>query len=257
MAHQEVKRKLRAGERVVACTITVASPEIAAQAARMGFDFLWIEMEHSPITLETLRNMVLATRGLPAVPFARVPVNELWTAKRVLDAGVWGVIFPFTSTPELAAQAVASCHYPPHGRRGSGAGLARFTWPEPEQYQDDADENVAVIAIIEDARAVECVDAIAATPGIDSLFIGTSDLSFSLGLRGKQNDPKLDGAIAKVVDAAKKHGKAVGRPAGSAEQIAKFQEQGFTLFQGPSEIGFLAAGVKGFLGSGGGERPLY
>ena len=74
-----------------------------AHAARMGFDFLWIEMEHSPITLETLRNIVLATRGLPALPFARVPVNEIWTAKRVLDAGVFGVIFPFTSTPELAA----------------------------------------------------------------------------------------------------------------------------------------------------------
>ena len=69
-------------------------------------------MEHSPITLETLRNIVLATRGLPALTFARVPVNEIWTAKRVLDAGVSGVMFPFTSTPELAAQAAAACRYP-------------------------------------------------------------------------------------------------------------------------------------------------
>ena len=113
-------------------TITTNSVEHAAQVAALGFDFLWMEMEHSPVSLETLRQVVLATRGLPAVPFARVPVNELWTAKRVLDAGALGVMFPFTSTPELAAQAVAACRYPPAGRRGSGAGLASFRWTAPQ-----------------------------------------------------------------------------------------------------------------------------
>ena len=93
-----VKKRLRQGEPVIAVTITTANVDVAAHAASMGFDFLWIETEHSPITLETLRNMVLATRGMKALPFARVPVNELWMAKRVLDAGVCGVIFPFTST---------------------------------------------------------------------------------------------------------------------------------------------------------------
>src|SRR5262249_51081447 len=162
------------------------------------------------ITLETLRNMVLATRGLPAVPFARVPVNEIWTAKRVLDAGVYGVMFPFTSTPELAQQAAAACRYPPVGRRGSGAGLAMFAWPETESYHDCADANMLTIAIIEEARAVDRIDEIAATPGIDVLFIGTSDLSFSLGLRGKQDAPAHREAIAKIVAAGKKHGKFLG-----------------------------------------------
>jgi 2-keto-3-deoxy-L-rhamnonate aldolase RhmA len=129
-----VRKTLRDGKPVVGITLTVPSPEIAAQAAAMGFDFLWVEMEHSPITLETFRNMVLATRGLDAVPFARVPVNELWTAKRVLDAGALGAIFPFTSTPELARRAGAACKYPPQGRRGSGAALATFRWPAPEGY---------------------------------------------------------------------------------------------------------------------------
>jgi 2-keto-3-deoxy-L-rhamnonate aldolase RhmA len=232
---------------VVACTITTNSVDIAAHAACLGFDFLWIEMEHSPITLETLRHMVLATRGLPALPFARVPVNEFWTAKRVLDAGVFGVMFPFTSTPELARQAVAACRYPPHGRRGSGATLARFRWPDPERYSDSADENITVIAIIEEAAAVECIDEIAATPGLDALFIGTSDLSFSLGLRGAQQDPRLDEPIAAIVAAAKRHGKFLGRPASSPEQIAKFREQGFQLFQAPTEIGFMSAAANRYL----------
>ena len=101
-----VKEKLRRGEPVIGLVISINNAEIAAAGAALGFDFLWIEMEHAPISLETLRNMVLVTRGLPAVPFARPPVNELWTAKRLLDAGVLGVIFPFTRTAELAA---ASC----------------------------------------------------------------------------------------------------------------------------------------------------
>lgn len=245
-----VKKKLRAGQPVLAVTITVNSIDVAAHAARMGFDFLWIEMEHSPITLETLRHMVLATRGLPAVPFARVPVNEIWTAKRVLDAGVFGVMFPFTSTPELARQAADACRYPPAGRRGSGAGLAMFGWPEVASYHDCADENVMVIAIIEEARAVENIDAIAATPGIDVLFVGTSDLSFSLGLRGKQDDPKHREAVAKVVAAGKKHGKFLGRPAASVEKIAEYREQGFQLFQTSTDIGLMTQGAKALFQSG-------
>jgi 2-keto-3-deoxy-L-rhamnonate aldolase RhmA len=243
-----VKQRLRVGEPVIAVTITAANVDMAAQAASMGFDFLWVEMEHSPVTLETLRNIVLATRSLKALPFARVPVNDFWTAKRVLDVGVCGVIFPFTSTPELAAQAAAACRYPPAGRRGSGPVLARFTWPNgSDGYADSADENVVVIVIIEEARAVENVEAIAATPGIDVMFIGTSDLSFSLGLRGNQDHPQLQEAVAKVVAAGKKHGKVVGRPAATPEQVQKYMTQGFGLFQAPTDLGFMAAGVRQYL----------
>src|SRR5579871_305869 len=239
-----VKQRLRAGEPVIAVTITAANVDMAAQAAALGFDFLWLEMEHSPITLETVRNIVLATRGLKALPFARVPVNKLWTAKRVLDAGVCGVIFPFSSTPELAAQAAAACRYPTAGRRGSGAVLAKFTWPGgPDNYTDSADENVVVITIIEEARAVENVDEIAAVPGIDVLFIGTSDLSFSLGLRGRQNEALLDEYIAKVVAAGRKHGKFLGRPAGSPQQVSEFRAQGFQFFQSQTELGLMRLGA--------------
>ena len=208
-----VKAKLAKGESVFGVVISVNNVEVAAYAAGLGFDFLWLEMEHSPLSLETVRNIVLATRGLPAVPFARPPVNELWTAKRVLDAGVLGVIFPFTRTPQLAQQAVAACRYPPRGLRGSGATLAQFRWPAPKGYYDFADENVLVVTVVEDTSALSQIDAIAATPGIDVLFIGTSDLSFSLGLRGRQDQRRLDEAVAKIAAAAKKHGKALGRPA--------------------------------------------
>jgi len=238
-----VRARLRAGQPAFGVTITTASVEAAAYAATLGFHFLWIEMEHSPITLETLRLMVLATRGLPAAVFARVPVVELWTAKRVLDQGVSGVIFPFASTAEKAACAAAACRYPPAGKRGSGASAAVRTWPEGSYY-DSADREVVTICVIEEASAVDQIDAIAATPGVDVLFIGTSDLSFSLGLRGRQNEPAHEAAIGRIVDAARRHGKFLGRPAGTPEQVRHYMDQGFLLFQLPTEIGLMELGAR-------------
>jgi 2-keto-3-deoxy-L-rhamnonate aldolase RhmA len=242
-----VKEQLKRGESVIGPVIGVNNVEIAAQCAALGFDFIWLEMEHAPLSLETVRNVVLATRGLPAVPFARPPTNELWTAKRVLDAGVLGVIFPFTRTPELARQAVAACRYPPRGLRGSGAWLAEFRWTAPQGYYDFADENVLVVAIVEDTSALSRIDEIAATPGIDVLFIGTSDLSFSLGLRGEQDHPKLEAAVARIAASGKKHGKFLGRPALTPEQIKRFQKQGFQFFMCGAEIDFMTAGATQLL----------
>ena len=242
-----LKKMFREGKAVIGTTITVASAETAAQLASLGFDFLWIEMEHSPITLETLRNIVLATRGLKAVPITRVPVNELWTAKRVLDAGSLGVIFPFCSTPELARQAVAACKYPPLGRRGSGPGLASFRWPAAEGYHTFADNNVVVVVIVEEERAVDQVEAIAATPGVDVIFVGTSDLSFSMGYRGQSDHPRVQEALKRVVAAGKANNKIVGLPVRDADQVKKYMDWGFLWFQTATELGLIASGARQLL----------
>jgi 2-keto-3-deoxy-L-rhamnonate aldolase RhmA len=220
-------------------------------------------MEHSPITLETARNIILATRGSRTMPFIRVPVNELWTAKRVMDMGALGVIFPFINSAESAKRAADACKYPPVGLRGSGAGLATFRWPAPGGYYDFADKNIMVVTNIEEVAAVENIDAIAATPGIDVLFIGTSDLSFSLGLRGRQDQPALQDAIKKIVRAAHREGKAVGRPLVSASQYEQLVNEGFSFFQAQTELNLLAAGAEAYLKPLGkwrpsvGPRPMY
>jgi 2-keto-3-deoxy-L-rhamnonate aldolase RhmA len=242
-----VRKQLQEGKPVIGATITVNSVDVAAQLANEGFDFLWIEMEHSPITLETLRNMVLATRGLKALPFARVPVNETWAAKRVLDAGALGVMFPFTNNRELAEQAAAACKYPPEGTRGAGAGLASLRWPAPEGYYAFANENVLVVTVVETVEGVENIDAIAATPGVDVIFIGPNDLSFSLGVGGQWDHPKVREAIGKIVAAAKRHNKYLGRPAGSAEQVEEYMKQGFLYFQATSDLGLLRRGARQLL----------
>ena len=242
-----VRRRLRESQPVFGCTITSTSLEIAARAASAGFHFLWLELEHSPVTLETVRHIVLATRDLPAVPFARVPVTETWTAKRVLDAGVHGVIFPFVSTPALAQVAADACRYPPTGRRGSGASLATTCWPDPDRYHDSADLNIIVVAIVEETSALPHVDRIAATDGVDVVFIGTGDLSFSMGLRGEQTHPRVEEAAQQVLAAAKRHGKIAGRPAASPEQTQRYVEQGFLFFQAPSELALFESGARQFL----------
>ncbi len=256
-----VKKTLKEGKPVVGLTITVPSAEIAVQAANLGFDFLWIEMEHSAITLESARNIILATQGTRTVPIIRVPVNELWTAKRALDVGALGVIFPFTSTPELAKQAVAACKYPPYGLRGSGPGLASMRWPAPGGYADFADQNALVIIIIEQKQAVDRIDEILDVPGIDVAFIGPNDLSHSYGFRGRQT-PEVQAAIAKVLAAGKKRNIAVGRTA-SAADILDHVKEGFTFFQASSELGMMAAGARPLLnaldkkGPDPKNRPMY
>ena len=257
-----VRATLREGKPVVGATITVANADVASQAAGLGFDFLWIEMEHSPITLETARNMILATRGQRALPFVRVPVNEIWTAKRALDAGALGVIFPFTSTPELARQAVAACKYPPQGRRGFGPGLASLRWPAPEGYANFADKNAMVVIIVEEASAVDKIEEIAAVAGIDVIFIGVNDLAFSLGLRGNMDHPKFTAAVDRIMAAAKKNGVPVGRPA-SPSQVPALMKQGFRFFQAASDLRMMVDGAKPILDALGKSapdpklRPLY
>jgi 2-keto-3-deoxy-L-rhamnonate aldolase RhmA len=258
-----LRARLDAGKFIVGLTVTSSNLETAVLGAKLGFHFLWVEMEHSPVSLETLRGIILATRGLPVSILARVPVVALWTAKRVMDQGVSGVIFPFVSDPELARTAALSCRYPPAGRRGSGAGLAASTWFEPGNYYDSADAHMLTVCVIEEERALSHLDEIAATPGVDVLFIGTSDLSFSLGLRGRQNEPRLQDAIETIKAAAQRHHKFLGRPAGSAEEVLRYHQQGFQVFQSVTELGLMRLGAKqileplGFFESTTGKSILY
>jgi 2-keto-3-deoxy-L-rhamnonate aldolase RhmA len=243
-----VKKALKEGKVVIGATVTAANPDIAATLAGVGFDFLWIEMEHSPLTLETVRSMILATRGLKAMPFTRVPVNEPWMAKRALDIGSLGVIFPFTSTQALAEQAVKSCKYPPLGIRGYGPGLASSRWGmSGGDYAKFANENVLVVVIIEQKQAIDNIEAIASVPGIDVLFIGANDLSYSLGVGGKTNDPIVEEAVSKVLAAGKKYNIPVGYPAGNPAEINKRIAQGFRFFQASSDLSLMATAARDLL----------
>jgi 2-keto-3-deoxy-L-rhamnonate aldolase RhmA len=243
-----LKAALKAGRTLVGTTITVPNVDTALTMANAGFDFLWIEMEHGPISLESLREILLATRGTPAVPVTRVPVNQPWLAKRVLDMGSLGVIFPFTSTRELAEQAVASCKYPPLGIRGFGPGLAAARYGmSTADYVRFANDNVLVVVIVEQKQALDDIEAIASVPGIDVLFIGANDLSFSLGVGGRTSDPVVEQAVERILAAGRKYGVPVGYPAGNPAEINRRIAQGFRFFQAGSELGWAASAAREML----------
>jgi 4-hydroxy-2-oxoheptanedioate aldolase len=243
-----LKMALAEGRPVIGATVTVPNVDTALTLANAGFDFLWIEMEHGPMTLESLRAILLATRGAKAVPLTRVPANELWLAKRVLDEGSLGVIFPFTSTRELAERAVAACRYPPLGDRGFGPGFAMSRYGlGGAEYVRFANENVLVVVIVERKEAIENIESIASVPGIGVLFVGVNDLSFSLGVGGRTTDPLVEQALTKVLDAGRRHGIPVGYPTGNPTEINKRIAQGFRFFQASSDIGLMAGGARDML----------
>jgi len=247
-AESALKKALLEGRPVVGATVTVPNVDTALTLANAGFDFLWIEMEHGPMTLESLRAILLATRGARAVPITRVPVNEAWLAKRVLDEGSLGVVFPFTSTRELAERAVASCRYPPLGVRGFGPGFALSRYGlGAADYVRFANENVLVVVIIEQKEAVENIEAIASVPGIGVLFVGANDLSFSLGVGGRVTDPLVEEALVKVLEAGRRHGVPVGYPSGDPAEINRRIAQGFRFFQASSDLGLLGGAARDML----------
>ena len=246
--HNPVKKALQEGKVVIGAGVNMGSADAAATLADAGFDFVWIEMEHSPITLESAREMILVTRGLKAVPFIRVPAKRHWLAKRALDIGSLGVIFPFVSTRQQAQQAVAACKYPPEGIRGFGPTLAAARWGlSSSDYAGWANENVMVITLIESKEGVENIEEIASVPGIDVLFIGTSDLSYSLDVGGQVAHPRVEQAVARVLAAGKKYKVPVGYPTGDPAQMKKRVKQGFRVFLVGSDVTLLRAGARHLL----------
>jgi len=173
-------------------------------------------------------------------------------------------MFPFTSNAEMARRAVAACKYPPEGLRGTGPGLASFRWQSPgESYYEFANRNVMVITLVEDQAGVENIDEICAVEGIDVIYVGPNDLSWQLGVGGQFDHPKFKAAMEKIKAAAKRHGKFLGRPGGSAEQVRKYVEEGFLFFQSRSDLGLMREGARQLLeplgkkGFDPAEKPLY
>ena len=180
-------------------------------AADTGFDWLLIDLEHGSGSLADLRRMLLACRDSSAAPIVRIRSVDADTVKFVMDSGASGVMFPYVSSPEEAAAAVDCMKYPPLGTRGV-AGAIRATdygrnW---KRYFSEANDSTCVVVQIETPEAVEAAGAIAATPGVDVLFVGPLDLSVNMGFPGDFGQPEFEEALRKVVSACTAHGKTAG-----------------------------------------------
>lgn len=178
----------------------------AEMLAKGGFDWVLVDMQHGCMDYETALNMIRAIDLGGVTPLVRVPWNEPGIIGRMLDAGAMGVVVPMIQDAEDARRAVDACLYPPAGRRSFGP--IRVGTRDGAGYFASANERVAVMPMIETADALANVEAIAAVPGVDALFVGPFDLSIALGLPPGDNDgePLFDAALARIGEAARATG---------------------------------------------------
>ena len=205
-----VKRKLGQNELVVGSWMAMSHPWVADIMGQCGFEFLVVELEHSTIELESLSALFAIIELHGAVPLARLSSNDPVQAKRVLEAGAYGLIFPMVNTAEEARRAVDAVKYPPLGKRGFGLGRAQDFGFGSDDYFRKANDETMVILQIEHIEGVRNIEAILDVEGIDGIFIGPYDLSGSLGIPGKLNDPKVVKARTRALRAARDRGIAPG-----------------------------------------------
>ncbi len=190
--------------------LNLGSPLTARMAAQLGFDWVLIDLEHGACTEATLPGILLAVEGTRCAPIVRVVSNNPDSIKRALDLGAVGVMVPYVSTAAEAALAVSSMKYPPTGHRGvASTTIATGLGLQTDEYHRTADK-VLTIVQIETRDAVQNADAIAATDGVDVLFVGPLDLSFNLGCPKQFEHPDMRTAKDQVVNACQTHGKTAG-----------------------------------------------
>jgi 2-dehydro-3-deoxyglucarate aldolase/4-hydroxy-2-oxoheptanedioate aldolase len=207
------------------------TPGMPAIVAATGADFILYDMEHSGAGLETLKAQVAACRGLAVAPLARVPTTEYDFIARALDVGAHGVMLPMVETRAQAEFIAACAHYPPKGRRGAAFGVAHddYRSGSPAEKIIAAEARTLVVAQIETPEGVRNVDAIAATPGVDILWLGHFDLTNFMGIPGQFEHPEYRRAVAAIVNAARRHGKAAGFMASDEQWAREYWEYGFRM----------------------------
>jgi len=232
--YNTTKQKLTAGRQVVGGTIHSADPETFRAMAGAGFDFLWIEMQHSPLAYDEVARAILTARGSPAIPFIRVPDATEGDIQKATDIGALGIIVPMVETAEKMRAAVRFARFPPAGRRSSGNNQARLLWRD--DYRRTCNENLVVVAMIETPEGVAAADEISSVEGVDVVFAASGDLKSFTGLA--EGHPDYEALVARIRDAALGAGKRLGGP------LAWRNRPGFTFFQGPAEATLIQSAAE-------------
>jgi 2-dehydro-3-deoxyglucarate aldolase/4-hydroxy-2-oxoheptanedioate aldolase len=188
-------------------------------------------MEHTGWSIETIRSLIATTRSTELIPLVRVPATEYHFIARVLDVGAMGIMVPMVESAAQAATLVSSAKYPPVGRRGAAFGVAHDDYSQGDivEKMTSANREVMLIALIETAAGVRNVNEIAAIDGIDVMWLGHYDLTNSLGIPGQFEHPLFKEAVAEIVAAGRRHGKALGFMAGNIDQGRAYLDQAFRM----------------------------
>ena len=242
--YNTAKKKLMEGKQIVGGTVSSPDPNIYCAMAGSGFDYMWIEMQHSPLTYSDVAKMIWACKG-PASPFIRVPDATESEIQKATDIGALGIIVPTVDTVEKAAAAVKWAKYPPVGRRSMGSGQFGALWGS--DYRQTINDNMLVAIMIETPLGVANAKEIASVPGIDVIFAASTDLGNFSGT--KQGEPSYEAMVTTIHDTVLKAGMKLGGP------LAWKGRPGFTFLQGPGETALIRLATPVALGTAPGTKP--
>ena len=235
--YNTVQQKLANGEQVIGGTIDTPDPDIYRAMARSGFDFLWIEMQHSPLTYQEVARMIWAGRDLPAIPFIRVPDAIEGDIQKATDIGALGIIVPMVVEVAKVEAAVRFAKYPPVGARSLGGGQYGELWGGG--YRQTANDNIMIVGMIESPAGVQNADRIAAVPGVDVVFTAATDLFSFSGFA--QGTPEYEAMVTRIHDATLGAGRKLGGPAQWRNR------EGFSFFQAPPATALVGRGARALL----------
>ena len=239
MRTNRVLETWRNGGQTIGGWLSMDSTYGAELMGHLGFDWLCVDMQHGASEVSDVMGMLQGISNTDTVPFVRVPWNEPWQIMRVLDAGAMGVIVPLVNNREEAERAVWATRYPPVGGRSSGP--FRAAMYGGADYGAEANDQIALVVMIETAEALDNLDEILSVDGVDAAYIGPSDLAYAIGLNptGDNDDPKHVETVGRIFDACKRHGVAPGIHTSSLEFTKRWLDHGFQLVMLGADSGFI------------------
>jgi 2-keto-3-deoxy-L-rhamnonate aldolase RhmA len=232
------------------------TPGLMAVLAAAGAEFVVLDMEHSGIGIETIRQQIAASRGLGIVPIVRVPGCHYHLIAPVLDAGAMGIMVPMLETPEQAAQIASWCRYRPEGVRGLAFGIGHddFSGGDVIRKMAEANERTLVIPLIETATGIANADRIMAVEGIDVGWLGHFDLTNTMGITGAFDHADFHAAVDTLVAACRRYNKPPGILAGSIAMAESFRARGFRCIGYGTDISLLQEALRDGLATLRGEK---
>ncbi len=242
MRKNYVKEKLRNGEPSFGTWLSLGDLYATRVIARLGFDWLTLDIEHSAIDWSQATRIFGAIADAGCVPLARVPEGTHFYIKRVLDAGAWGIVVPMVDTVEQAKIAIAAAKYPPTGNRSVGGGMHSMNFDTTAgEYYERANDEILVVLMTESPRGVENAEAIYSLPGVDAIFIGPADLRFQMRAPDGTfpTAEQHEAMIQRVIQAGKKVGTPTGIHAMESPAALQRVEQGMQFLAIGSELRFM------------------
>jgi len=242
------RKRLAAGELALGMGVRQSrTVDIATVAKTCGFDWLFIDMEHSSLDVDRASQLAMASLGAGISPIVRVPGHEHYHASRLLDNGAQGIVAPHVDSVEEAGRVARACRYPPLGHRsvaGAQPQLGFRSVPVGEATRL-VNEETLVVVMLETPKAIAGADAIAQVQGVDVLLIGTNDLCAEMGIPGKLDDPRVEDAYQAVIAACRKHGKYPGMGGVYEPKLMeKYIGMGMRFILSGNDLSFMMAGAK-------------